>query len=141
MTNNPPTPPVVRKIPHEITTHGHTRVDDYYWMRDKSNPEVIAYLEAENEYTAQVTSHLQEFSANLYTEMVGRIQETDDSVPERRGNYYYYYRTEEGQQYRIHCRKKDHLEAEEEIILDIFSPRLAAWMDSAVPIAARSPSP
>jgi len=119
MTNNPPTPPVVRKIPHEITTHGHTRVDDYYWMRDKSNPEVIAYLEAENEYTAQVTSHLQEFSANLYTEMVGRIQETDDSVPERRGNYYYYYRTEEGQQYRIHCRKKDHLEAEEEIILDI----------------------
>ncbi len=119
MTNNPPTPPVARKIPREITTHGHTRVDDYYWMRDKNNPEVIAFLEAENTYTEQMTAHLEDFKEALYTEMVGRIQETDDSVPERRGNYYYYYRTEEGQQYRIHCRKKDHLEAEEEIILDI----------------------
>lgn len=120
MTNKiAPTPPIAKKIPYEITVHGHRRVDDYYWMREKTNPEVIAYLEAENEYTAQMTEHLQDFQEALYNEMIGRIQETDDSVPTRRGNYYYYYRTEEGKQYQIHCRKKDSLEAEEEIILDI----------------------
>src|SRR5690606_16804269 len=117
--NDQPTPPVVAKHPHEITVHGHTRIDNYYWMRDKSNPEVIAYIEQENAYMEAMTAHTAGLQEKLYQEMVGRIQETDLSVPERRGDYYYYSRTEEGKQYPIFCRKQGSLSAAEEVLLDL----------------------
>lgn len=112
-------PPIAEKKPHTMTIHGHTRVDDYYWLREKTNPDVIAYLEAENEYTKALTAHTDDLQAKLYDEMVGRIQETDLSVPAPHGDYFYYSRTEEGQQYPIYCRKKGSLEADEEVVLDV----------------------
>lgn len=115
----PPTPPVVARRPHEITTHGHTRVDDYYWLREKENPDVIAYLEAENAYTAEMLRETEALQKTIYEEMVGRIQQTDQSVPVRIGDYAYYTRTEEGKQYPIYCRKHGSLDAPEEILLDL----------------------
>lgn len=112
-------PPLAEKKPHTMTLHGHTRVDDYYWLREKTNPEVIAYLEAENAYTKEATSHTDDLQAQLYDEMVSRIQETDFSVPARHGDYFYYSRTEEGQQYPIFCRKKGSEAADEEVVLDV----------------------
>ena len=111
-------PPIAPAKPHKLTIHGHTRTDDYYWLREKDNPAVIAYLEAENEYTQATLAHTQALQEELYQEMVGRIQETDSSVPVRHGDYFYYTRTEAGQQYAIHCRKQGSLDAPEEIILD-----------------------
>jgi oligopeptidase B len=99
--------------------HGHTRVDDYYWLRDKKNPEVIEYLDAENEYTLRMTAHLEGFRKKLYDEMVGRIMETDSTAPVRLREFYYYSRTEKGKQYSIHCRKTGSVEAEEEVLLDL----------------------
>jgi oligopeptidase B len=113
------TPPTAVTKPYELTLHGHTRVDPYYWLREKTNPDVIAYLEAENAYTEAMTAHTKPLQEKLYQEMVGRIQETDATAPERRGNYYYYSRTEAGKQYDIHCRKQGSLDAPEEIILDL----------------------
>ena len=112
-------PPIAEKKPHEITAHGDTRVDDYYWLREKSDPDVIAYLEAENDYTKSILSHTKTLQEALYKDMVGRIQETDEDVPAPYGEYFYYKRTEEGLQYPIHCRKKGSLESEEEIVLDL----------------------
>ncbi len=114
-----PKPPVAKVVPKVDTLHGDICVDNYYWLRDKSNPEVIKYLEDENSYTEAVTQHTEKFQQKLYEEMVGRIKETDLTVPVRNGDYYYYSRTEEGKQYRIYCRKKGSLDAEEEILLDI----------------------
>lgn len=112
-------PPVAKIIPKIDTVHGDIRVDNYFWLRDKSNPEVIAYLESENRYKDQVTAHTKPLQEKLYQEMVGRIVETDFDVPARRDNYYYYTRTEQGKQYKIHCRKQGALDAAEEILLDI----------------------
>jgi oligopeptidase B len=114
-----PTPPIATSIPHAITTHGHTRVDPYYWLRERDNPEVIAYLEAENAYTDAMTTHTERWQETLYAEMLGRIQETDLSVPVHIDDFYYYVRTEEGQQYPIYCRKAGNLDAEEVILLDL----------------------
>jgi oligopeptidase B len=94
-------------------------VDDYFWLRDKSNPEVAAYLEAENAYADTVMKPTEPFQAALYQEMLGRIQETDLSVPYRERGYFYYSRTEEGKQYAILCRKQSSLEAPEEVTLDL----------------------
>jgi len=94
-------------------------VDDYYWLREKSNPEVAKYLEAENAYTAAAIKHLQPFAAKLYDEMLCRIKQTDLSVPVRRGDYLYYSRTEEGKQYPIHCRRKGAMDAAEQILVDL----------------------
>lgn len=93
--------------------------DNYFWLREKSNPQVIKYLEAENAYTEAMTKGLKPFEDALYQEMVSHIKETDWSVPVRRGGYYYYSRTEEGKQYPIECRKKGSLEAKEEVLLDL----------------------
>lgn len=112
-------PPVAEKRPHNITTHGHARVDDYYWLRGKSEPDVLAHLKAENEYMTAQTAHLEGLRETLYNEMVGRIKETDDSVPLRKGDFFYYTRTEEGKQYRIYCRKFQSLDAPEEILVDL----------------------
>ncbi len=113
-----PTPPLAPRTEHREVRHGETIVDNYYWLRQKSNPEVVKYLEAENAYTAAVTKNLEPFAAKLYSEMLGRVKQTDLSVPVRRGEYLYYTRTEEGKQYPIRCRRKGDMNAPEEILLD-----------------------
>jgi oligopeptidase B len=121
-TNNDATtsaPLVAKKIPHTTTVHGTTLVDDYFWMRDKKNPEVISYLQAENAYTAawmKPTAALQE---KLYKEMLSRIKETDTNVPYSLGGYLYYTRTEQGKQYPTFARRKGTMSAPEEVILDL----------------------
>ncbi|MBI3669106.1 MAG: oligopeptidase B, partial [Acidobacteria bacterium] len=114
-----PQPPAAKKIPKVNEAHGDRRVDDYYWLREKTNPEVIAHLQAENAYTAAVMKPTEEFQAALYKEMLARIKQTDLSVPYRERGYIYYSRTEEGKQYPIHCRKKGSLEAAEQVTLDL----------------------
>ncbi len=111
-------PPIAKIVPQEITLHGDTRVDNYAWLRDRNNPEAIAYLEAENQYTEQVMAPLQPLQDTLYREILGRIVETDLSVPVKRDDYFYYTRTEEGKAYAIYCRKRGTLDAPEEILLD-----------------------
>jgi oligopeptidase B len=111
-------PPTAKKIPHDVSAHGINRVDDYYWLRDRDNPDVISHLEAENEHTKATLSHTSAFREDLYNELIGRIKETDVSAPVGFGDYFYYVRTEEGKQYPIHCRRKRSLDAEEEVILD-----------------------
>ena len=98
-------PPVAKKIPAERTHHGDTVVDEYAWLRDKDDPDTIAYLKAENEFTEEATAHLGDLRGRLYEEIKKRTQETDLSVPTRKGGYWYYTRTVEGQQYGIHCRR------------------------------------
>src|SRR3954470_22295957 len=88
-------PPVAVRKPHSTEIHGLTLKDDYFWLREKSNPEVIAYLEAENAFTESIMQPTKALQAALYTEMLGRIKQTDLSVPARIGNYFYYSRTEE----------------------------------------------
>lgn len=111
-------PPTAKKQPHILELHGDKRIDNYFWMRDIENPEVIAYLEAENAYTETIMQPTKAMQQQLYEEMLSRIKETDLSVPIRKDNYYYYSRTEEGKAYAIHCRKKDSLDATEEILID-----------------------
>jgi len=117
-TSVPPEPPVAKVEPKVDTMFGTEMVDNYFWLRERDNPEVIAYLEAENAYTDAVMAHTKDLEEELYQEIKGRIKETDLSVPVKRGDYYYYDREEEGKQYSINCRKKGSLEAEEEILLD-----------------------
>jgi len=114
-----PAPPVAKKVPKTTTINGVTMVDNYYWLREKSNPEVKAYLEAENAYTDAVMKPTEPLQKKLYAEMLSRIKETDVEVPYRDGGYFYYSRTEAGKQYSIFCRKKGSLEAAEEVILDV----------------------
>jgi len=111
-------PPVAEKRPYVHSLHGDDRHDPYFWMRDRSDPAVMAYLEAENDYTATMMRPTEALQADLYAEMLARIQETDLSVPYRKDNYWYYSRTEEGKAYPIYCRKQGSLDAAEEILLD-----------------------
>lgn len=111
-------PPIAQKHPHVHFLHGDERIDHYFWLRDRSSPAVIAYLEAENTYTQAKMQHTEALQTTLYKEMLSRIQETDLSVPYHKGDYYYYSRTEEGKAYPIHCRKQGSLEAPEEVLLD-----------------------
>jgi oligopeptidase B len=112
-------PPTAKKVPHETTIHGRTLKDDYFWLREKSNPEVIKYLESENAYTDEVMAPTKGLQENLYKEMLGRIKQTDLSVPTRIGEYFYYSRTEEGKQYPYRCRRKGSMNGTEEILLDL----------------------
>ncbi|HEY6553568.1 MAG TPA: S9 family peptidase [Vicinamibacteria bacterium] len=114
-----PKPPVAKKIPKVDEVHGDRRVDDYFWLRDKKNPDVAAYLEAENSYADAVMKPTVPFQEALYKEMLARIKETDVNVPYRKGGFWYYSRTEQGKQYPIHCRKAGSLEAAEAITLDL----------------------
>src|SRR5215217_2240796 len=100
------TPPVAKKIAKSTAIHGETLVDNYYWLREKNNPEVVSYLEAENAYTTAIMKPTENFQAALYKEMLGRIKQTDVNVPYRNGDYFYYSRTEEGKQYSIFVRKR-----------------------------------
>jgi oligopeptidase B len=110
--------PTAPKRPYEITQHGQTRIDNYYWMRDRTDPEVLKYLHAENDYLEEIMGHTKSLQETLYAEMKGRIKETDSTVPEKRGEYFYYSRNEEGKQYPISCRKKGSPDSPEEILLD-----------------------
>jgi oligopeptidase B len=114
-----PAPPVAKKVPKTTEINGRTLVDNYYWMRDKKNPEVAAYLEAENVYTDAVMKPTEGLQKKLYDEMLSRIKETDVEVPYKEGGYFYYTRTEAGKQYSIYCRKKGSLDAPEEVLVDV----------------------
>ncbi len=112
-----PEPPRAAIRPRVELVHGELRVDDYYWLRDRNDPEVLAYLEAENRYTAEVMDGTELLQERLYQEMRGRIKETDLSVPERRDGFFYYTRTQAGRQYPIYCRTRGE-QGPEEILLD-----------------------
>lgn len=112
-------PPVAKKVPKALNTHGDTRIDNYYWMNDPKDPEVIKYLEEENAYMAQKTAHLDKLQEDLFEEMKGRIKQDDASVPYKNRGYYYINRFEQGKEYPIYSRKKETLEAAEEILLDV----------------------
>src|SRR5271170_6971385 len=111
-------PPVARRQPVEHVLHGDRRVDSYAWLREKENPEVIAYLHAENAYTDAALQDTIGFQEQLYNEMLGKILQTDLSVPYRLRGYLYFTRTAEGKQYPIHCRRRDDEAAPEELLLD-----------------------
>ncbi|HEX8154368.1 MAG TPA: prolyl oligopeptidase family serine peptidase, partial [Thermoanaerobaculia bacterium] len=112
------TAPIAKKIPETFELHGDTRTDDYGWLRDKSSPDVLAYLEAENAYAAELTKDLAPLREALYAEMLGRIRQTDSNPPYRKGAHWYYSRTEEGKQYPIYARRAS-LEGAEEVLLDV----------------------
>ena len=111
--------PQVKKIPHKLDIHQDVRIDNYYWLNDKENPDVIKYLEDENAYTAKELSSTEALQEDLYQEMKSRIKEEDQSLPTKKDDYYYYTRFEEGSQYPIYCRKYKTLDSEEEIFLDV----------------------
>jgi oligopeptidase B len=115
-----PTPPCAPRHPLSTTRHGETFTDDFAWLRDKDDPATIAYLEAENAYANEILAPTAPLQETLYREMLGRIKETDLSVPVRRDGYWYYTRTEEGKQYGIQCRRRESMESgAEEIVLDL----------------------
>jgi oligopeptidase B len=111
-------PPVAEERPVELTLHGDTRIDNYYWLNDREDPEVIAYIEAENEYLNTMMAHTERLQDRLYNEMRGRVKEDDQSVPYKLDDYYYYIRYEEGGEYPIYCRRYESMDAEEEIIVN-----------------------
>ncbi len=109
---------MVRKIPTPIEKDGHTRIDDYYWLRERDNPEVLAFLQAENEYAEKELAHTKPLEEKLFHEIKARFKQNDMSVPYRRDDYYYYTRFVEGKEYPIYARKRSSLAAAEEIMLD-----------------------
>lgn len=111
--------PKAKKIPKLLEIHGHQRVDNYYWLRDRENPEVIDYLNAENNFLKESLSSTDAFGENLFLEMKSRIKEDDESVPYPKSGYYWYVKYETGSEYPIYCRKKDSLSNSEEVILDV----------------------
>ena len=112
-------PPVTEKKPKVTEINGDRLVDNYFWLREKTNPTVIAHLEAENAYAAAVMKPTEALQEKLYTEILSHIKQTDANVPYRWGDYFYYTRTVEGKQYPIYCRKHGKLDAPEEILLDV----------------------
>ncbi len=113
------TPPVAKKMNKELTIHGHTRIDPYYWLNERENPEVIKYLEAENAYLNQVMKHTEPLQDKIFKEITSRIKKTDMSVPFKENGYFYYTRYEGDKEYPLYCRKKDNLDGKEEIMLDV----------------------
>jgi oligopeptidase B len=141
VTQQTATPPMAKKIPFEMTEHGDTRVDNYYWMRlsdeqknapdstrDQQTKDVLDYLNAENAYTKSMLAHTDAFQTRLFEEMKGRIKETDQSVPVKQNGYWYYTRYEAGKDYAFNCRKKDSMETGTEEIL-VNGPAMAAGHD------------
>jgi oligopeptidase B len=113
-----PAPPVAEKVAKEFHEFEGIRVDDYYWLKERENPKVVEYLKAENDYLQAVMKPTEELQEKLYRELVGRIKQTDMSVPYRDNGYYYYSRYEEGKEYPVYCRKKENLEAPEEVLIN-----------------------
>ena len=114
-----PAPPTAKTVAHTYEINGHTMTDNYAWLREKTNPEVRAYLEKENAYADSIMKPTEPLQQKLYDEMLSRIKETDVEVPYREGDYFYYTRTEAGKQYVIRCRKKANGDAAEEVLLDV----------------------
>ena len=113
-----PDPPYAKVIPHRLEEHGQVRVDNYYWLNDRSNPEVLAYLQKENDYARSLQQHTSNLQDTLFKEIKGRIKPTDLSVPFKQGDYVYYVRYEEGKEYALYCRKKGSIDSAEEIMID-----------------------
>lgn len=111
--------PIAELQPHEMTEHGNTRIDNYFWMRNRDTEPVLSYLNAENDYTKAVLSESETFQASLFEEMKARIKQTDMSVPYKSNGYFYYTRYEEGKEYTVYCRKAETLEAAEEVMLNV----------------------
>ncbi|GAB1452005.1 oligopeptidase B [Draconibacterium sp.] len=118
-TNEKIVPPIAKKMPKELTIHGDTRIDNYYWLNDRDNPEVIAYLEEENAYTDAVMKHTEPLQEKLFEEIKSKIKQEDESVPYKDNGYFYYSRTVPEKEYYLVCRKKETLDAPEEVVLDI----------------------
>ncbi|HEX2396383.1 MAG TPA: oligopeptidase B, partial [Bacteroidales bacterium] len=114
-----PAPPKAPVKPDTLLEFNSSRVDNYSWIRDRNNPDVMEYLKAENEYFDTVMSHTGDLQEKLYKEMRGRIKEDDQTVPSLDNGYYYYSRTEKDKQYKVYCRKKGDLSAPEEIVFDV----------------------
>src|ERR1041385_8447390 len=112
-------PPIAKKIPHITKIHGDRLIDNYFWLRKKDSPSVLAHLKAEDTYTDWFMKPTQRLQDALYKEMLGHMQETDQSVPYRDGDWFYYHRTEEGKQYPIYCRKHGSTDAVEQVTLDM----------------------
>ncbi|MCI5083455.1 MAG: S9 family peptidase [Saprospiraceae bacterium] len=120
MTNKPNLiPPTAKKIDKKLTIHNDTRLDPYYWLNERENPEVIAYLEAENEYKEAMLAHTKDFQNDLFEEIKSRIKQDDQSVPYKENGYYYITSYKKGQEYPVYSRKKETLDAPEEVILDV----------------------
>jgi oligopeptidase B len=111
-------PPVAEKIRKELTEHGNTRTDNYFWLNEIDNPKVLEYLNAENNYTDEMLKHAKALQEKLYNEIIGRIKQDDTSAPYRDNGYYYYTRYEDGKEYPVYCRKKGTIDAPEEILLN-----------------------
>jgi len=118
-----PVPPMAKKVPHTLEAHGDVRVDPYFWLKHRDDPEVIAHLESENAYTDAMMAHTEGLQKELFEEIVERIPQVDESVPYFLNGYWYYRRFEEGDEYPIYARKQGSLDAPEQILLDV--PRLA----------------
>jgi oligopeptidase B len=112
-------PPIAKKKEKKLSIHGHTRLDNWYWLKDREDPEVLDYLNRENEYKDFMLKDTEKLQEKLYDEIVGRIKKDDSSVPYRHNGYYYYTRFEKGKEYPIHCRKKGSLDSDEEILLEV----------------------
>ena len=112
-------PPVAKKVPHVTHPNGYTVEDDYFWLRERDNPEVVAYLGAEDAYANAMMAGTLALQDTLYKEMLGRVKETDENVPYRRDGWFYYTRTEEGKQYPIFARRRGSMDAPEQVTLDL----------------------
>src|SRR5687767_4951210 len=112
-------PPMTEKKAKVTDIHGEKLMDNYFWLRDKKNPAVIAHLESENAYTTAMMKHTEALQEKLYNEILSHIKQTDVNVPYKRGDYFYYTRTVEGQQYPILARKHRTLDAPEQIVIDV----------------------
>ncbi len=118
MTDQPIQPPIAKIVPYTFERHGHSLVDDYSWLQNKDDPQVIAYLEAENAYANAILQPAESLQEQLFQELRGRIQEDDSSAPEKRQDFFYYWRIAKGQQYRVFCRKPGSTGADEQVLLD-----------------------
>jgi len=119
LPQQPPTPPRATKVPKVLEMHGEKRLDDYFWINDRTDPNVVAYLEAENAYATAVMKSTERLQARLFEEMAGRLKPNDRSVPVEDNGYFYYTRHEEGKEYPIYCRRKGSRTAAEEVMLDV----------------------
>lgn len=118
MENTALTPPKAEKIDKGLKIHGDTRVDAYYWLRNKESEQTLAYLNAENSYREARMKHTEPLQEKLFEEIKGRIKEEDESVPYKKNGYWYYVRFEKGKEHPIYCRKKGNMQAEEEVLID-----------------------
>lgn len=117
--NKPLNPPIAESIPHEMLSHGDSRIDPYYWLREKESEKTLRYLREENAYREEMMRDSEAFQEQLFREIKGRLKEDDQSVPYFKNGYWYYVRYNQGQEYPLYCRKAETLEHPEEILLDV----------------------